>query len=94
MDKNDFIGLLMALGVGVIFVIVVGIKYPQPACAPTPITVQDQRFLDSMQEQAEAGLQFRSLVRQYELDNLGANPHITPAQMEAFTREALELYDD
>lgn len=75
----------------------VGIMFPYTktsVCVSTPITIQDQRFLDSMQEQVETGIKFNSLIRQHELDNLGANPHVTPTQMEAFTKSALELYEE
>ena len=96
MSDNGFIYLVFLVALYLLGVLQGFALWHQEQAAPCiqdPIAVQDQRFLNAMQEQVEVGIQFRSLVRQHELDNLGANPHVTPAQVEAFTREALKLYE-
>jgi len=64
---------------------------PMPCVLPA-MTEEDQRLLAAMEANITYGQGLRRLLARHRLYRRGENEHITPDEMEQFTRAAIQLY--
>jgi len=61
-------------------------------CTFPPITFEQQRLLDAIEQQIFLGRGVMGLLSEHRLYRRGETEHITPEEAEEFTRAAIKLY--
>jgi len=92
--KEAFIVLAFAMIGGTFATIAIdNYRKDTPTCELPAMTEEDQRLLAVMEANITYGQGLRRLLARHRLYRRGENEHITPEEMEEFTRAAIKLYE-